>query len=132
MCMYTCICKYRHGQDVMTMSDMAYNNNAVHLTIDAYISKNIEHENNNENNNENENDGSNMNEGDSNRVENISNSINDDDSETTNSNSEDEDEEEDEDNRILSFSNQRKSSYDNWNSAPHTPYEQVSTKDGSK
>ena len=148
MHIYVCICVgiYRHGQDVLTMSDMAYDNNAVHLTIDAYISKNIEKENENKNKNENEsydenksnsnrdsnsenkNDDRNEDEDDNNRVDNISNSINDYSIKTScsNSNSISEEEDENEDDDILSFSDQRKSSYDNWNAAPHTPYEQVS------
>jgi hypothetical protein len=128
----------------MTMSDMAYNNNAVHLTIDAYISKNFENENENENesnsnrdsnsNSKNRNVNRNEDEDDKNRVKNISNSINGYDIETSNRNSnsgsegeEKEEEEEDEDDsNILSFTDQRKSSFDSWNAAPHTPYQQVS------
>jgi hypothetical protein len=124
----------------MTMSDMAYNNNAVHLTIDAYISKNIEKEHKNkiesydendsnsnrDSNSANKNDDRNKDEdeNDDNRVDSISNSIYS--NSNSNSDSDSEKEEEEEEDDILSFSDQRKSSYNNWNAAPHTPYEQVS------
>ena len=85
------------------MSDMAYNNNAVHLTMDAYISRNIENENKNENENEKTED-----------------SLSDESSERGSEN-------EVNDNNIIPFSELRKTSYRNWLSTPHTPYKNVSS-----
>ena len=80
------------------MSDMAYDNNAVHLTIDAYMSKNIDKENDNE------------------IVEMATGLIDDGFVEDKKSNDDDD----------VSFFNLRKKSYRNWLNVPHTPYRSVS------
>ena len=103
-----CVCIYRHGQDVMMMSDMAYNNNAVHLTMDAYISKNIENENENENETDN----------DDRKIDDIS-YLSDERGERGSEN-------ETNDNNIIPFSKLRKTSHRNWLNTPHTPYTNVS------
>ena len=94
------------------MCDMAYGSNAVQLTIDAYLSRNIENENDNdnENGNENENENENLERSDKNgRTEKkIENS-----------------EEEEIINSTKLFKEKRSAAYERWLDVPDTPYKRV-------
>ena len=100
---------------------MAYGNNAVEVTIDSYLSENIEYENN-ENNKNNKNNGINGNNGNNGHNEINKNNIN-------NGNIGDneeimsykDDNNNDSENDSISHFNQRTAAYDNWLAVPDTP-----------
>ena len=88
------------------MCDMAYGNNAVQLTIDSYLSRNIENENENGNENENENlERSDKNGRTEKKIENS--------------------EEEEIINSAKLFKEKRSAAYERWLDVPDTPYKRV-------
>ena len=102
------------------MCDMAYGSNAVQLTIDSYLSRNIENENENGNENENENENENGN-GNVNGNENVKRSDKNGSREKKIENSE----EEEIINSTKLFKEKRSAAYERWLDVPDTPYKRV-------
>ena len=95
---------------------MAYGSNAVQLTIDSYLSRNIENENENKNENENENENGNENEN-----ENVRRSDKNGSREKKIENSK----EEEIINSMKLFKEKRSAAYERWLDVPDTPYKRV-------
>lgn len=109
------------------MSEMAYGNNAVQLTLQAYLSKNVENENTNKNENKNEN--RNENENKNEIVENGENTlINEKIIEKKSEIKGDDCQETDIENTEISMLNKRQAAYNTWLDVPHTPYRRVRKK----